>query len=245
MAKVWAHRGASAYAPENTMEAFRLAEKMGADGFELDVHLSLDGELVVTHDENVRRVTGGVDRMVGEMTLKELKALDVSCGKAEYAGARIPTLEEVLAFLKTNGLFLNIEIKSGVVHYEGLEQKTVEMVRAFGLADRVLYSSFNHYSLMLARKADPNARIGLLYSEAMVDPHVYALHLGADAIHPHERALLVPGAAENCLRNGIAINPWTVDDPARMASLQALGCGALITNVPDVARRVVDAESRT
>jgi glycerophosphoryl diester phosphodiesterase len=242
MASVWAHRGASAYAPENTMEAFRLAEKMGADGFELDVHLSLDGELVVTHDENVRRVTGGVDRMIRDMTLQEIQALDVSCGKEGYQGARIPTLEEVLTYLKTNALFLNIEIKSGVVLYEGIEKKTVEMVRAFGLADRVIYSSFNHHSLLLARQADPDAKIGLLYSEGMVDPHLYAQHLHADAIHPHEFALLIPGAAEGCARAGIQMNPWTVDDPDHMRKMLSLGCNALITNVPDIARAVVDAQ---
>lgn len=240
MASVWAHRGASGYAPENTMEAFRLALDMGADGLELDVHLSRDGEIVVTHDENVRRVTGGVDREIRDMTLSEIRQLDVCNGMERYRGARIPTLSEVLDFLKTNSLFLNIELKTGEVLYEGIERKTVEMVHAYGLQDRVIYSSFNHYSLMLARQADPKARIGLLYSEAMVDPHVYAMHLGANAIHPYDLTLLVPHTVENCLRNGIEVNPWTVNEEKNMRWLLSLGCNALITNVPDVARRVVD-----
>ena len=82
-----------------------------------------------------------------------------------YRGARLPALCEVLDFLKGNGMTLNIELKTGEVLYPGLEEKTVEMVHRFGLADRVLYSSFNHYSLVLVRKVDPQAKIGLLYSE--------------------------------------------------------------------------------
>ena len=98
MTAVWAHRGASAYAPENTMEAFRLAQKMGADGIELDVHLTRDGEILVTHDENVRRVTG-VDAQVSSLTLAEAQALDACNGMEAYRGARLPALCEVLDFL--------------------------------------------------------------------------------------------------------------------------------------------------
>ena len=100
MTYVWAHRGASGYAPENTLEAFALADKMKADGIELDVHLSKDGEIIVTHDENVQRVTCGVDAMVKDLTLAELKKLDVYNGIEGYRNVRIPTLPEVLDFLE-------------------------------------------------------------------------------------------------------------------------------------------------
>lgn len=240
MAKVWAHRGASAYAPENTMEAFRLAAEMRADGIELDVHLTKDGYIVVTHDENVKRVTGGVDRFIADMTLEEVKQLDVCNGMDAYRGARIPELAEVLEFLTTNEMALNIEIKTTDNLYPGIEGLTVQMVRAYGLQDRVIYSSFNHYSLVLARVADPGCRVGLLYSEAMVDPDVYAKHLNANAIHPYAPTLLVPGAAKRCIEAGIEINPWTVNDEKNMRWLLSLGCHALITNYPDLARRVVD-----
>ena len=233
MAKVWAHRGASAYAPENTMEAFRLAAEMRADGIELDVHLTKDGYIVVTHDENVKRVTGGVDRFIADMTLEEVKQLDVCNGMDAYRGARIPELAEVLEFLTTNEMTLNIEIKTTDNLYPGIEGLTVQMVRAYGLQDRVIYSSFNHYSLVLARVADPGCRVGLLYSEAMVDPDVYAKH-------PYAPTLLVPGAAKRCIEAGIEINPWTVNDEKNMRWLLSLGCHALITNYPDLARRVVD-----
>ena len=95
MTAVWAHRGASAYAPENTMEAFRLAQQMGADGIELDVHLTRDGKILVTHDENARRVSCA-DVFVGDLTLQEAQALDACNGMKAYAGARMPELAEVL-----------------------------------------------------------------------------------------------------------------------------------------------------
>lgn len=193
MTYVWAHRGASGYAPENTLEAFALADKMKADGIELDVHLSKDGEIIVTHDENVQRVTCGVDAMVKDLTLAELKKLDVYNGIEGYRNVRIPTLPEVLDFLKTNNLYLNIELKTGIVLYDGIEQKTIDAVRAAGLQDRVIYSSFNHYSLMLVRQIDPEARIGLLYSEALIEPHAYAQRIHANAIHPFYPTLMVPG----------------------------------------------------
>lgn len=240
MTAVWAHRGASAYAPENTMEAFRLAQEMGADGMELDVHLTRDGEILVTHDENVRRVTG-TDALVRDLTLAQAQALDACNGMDAYRGARMPALCEVLEFLRTNAMTLNIELKTGETLYPGLEEKTVEMVHRFGLADRVLYSSFNHRSLLLVRQADPVARIGLLYSETMVDPHIYARHLHADAIHPEFHSLyFAPDTARGCQDAGVRIHPWTVNDEQDMRALCRLGCEALITNFPDVARRIVE-----
>ena len=92
--KVWAHRGAAAYAPENTLEAFELAIKMGADGVELDVHLSRDGEIVVAHDERVDRVSNGRG-LIQEMTLSEIKELDFGVRFEAYRGAKAPTLREV------------------------------------------------------------------------------------------------------------------------------------------------------
>ena len=111
MSIVLGHRGASGYAPENTLEAFKLAMDMGADGFELDVHLSKDGELVVIHDETVDRTTDGTG-FVGEMTLAQLKALDAWNHKEGYQGARIPTLAEVYDLIRDTDHIVNVEIKT-------------------------------------------------------------------------------------------------------------------------------------
>ena len=100
MSLIYGHRGASGHAPENTLEAFRLSMDMGADGFELDVHMSLDGELVVIHDESVDRTTNGTG-LVRDLTLAQLKELDASCGMDAYRGAKIPTLEKFLTWCGT------------------------------------------------------------------------------------------------------------------------------------------------
>ena len=234
---IWAHRGASAYAPENTMEAFRLAKKMGADGLELDVHLTKDGHMVVAHDETVDRCSDGKGRIV-DKTLDELLKLDFSKCFDNYSDIRIPTLQEVLEFAKASGLTVNIEIKSGIVLYEKIEEKICDLVSKMDMKDRVIYSSFNHYSLMLVRRLEPSAKIGILYSEAMIDPCIYAGHIRADAIHPYYLTLMVPGAVEGCKKRGIKIHPWTVNDPEHMIWLFNEGIDAIITNRPDEAVRL-------
>ncbi len=238
--QVWAHRGASAYAPENTLPAFRKAIEMGAQGIELDVHESADGELVVIHDETVDRTSNGHGRVV-DQTLKELKVLDFSNGKAGFSDVRIPTLSEVYELLKPTGLSINVEIKCDVIIYWGIWEKLIALERETGMQGRIIYSSFNHYVLPKIRELDPDAKIGLLYGEALVDPWVYANYLHADAIHPHYRAVLYgPGLIEGCKKNNVAINTWTVDDPEAIYKLAQAGVEAVISNKPDVALEAVE-----
>ncbi|MEQ2702057.1 glycerophosphodiester phosphodiesterase family protein, partial [Hungatella hathewayi] len=113
--KVWAHRGASACAPENTLEAFELAVSQGADGVELDIQMTKDGSLAVIHDETVDRVCDG-SGCVADLTMKELKRFRCSRLHPEFGEARIPELGEVLSLLKPTKLTVNIELKTGIVH---------------------------------------------------------------------------------------------------------------------------------
>ena len=154
--KVWAHRGASGYAPENTIPAFKLAVEQKADGVELDVHLSSDGKLMVIHDETVDRTSNGTGRVV-DMTCQELKKLDFSNGMPGYKDVRIPTLKEVYGLLKNTNLTINVEIKCDVVIYYGIWDKVIELEREMGMQGRIIYSSFNHYVLMKLREVDPKA----------------------------------------------------------------------------------------
>lgn len=233
--KVWAHRGASAYAPENTIPAFRLAMEQGADGIELDVQLSSDGKLMVIHDERVDRTSNGKGR-VADMTCQQLKKLDFSNGMQNYAFTRIPTLKEVYGLLRGGDLTVNVEIKYGEVEYPGIWDKLIQLERDMGMQGRVTYSSFNHYVLKKIRELDPDAEIGLLYSCALVDPWVYAGYLKADAIHPEYRiALGSPGLLEGCRNAGIAVNAWTVNDPDAAHLLAQANVNAILTNSPDVA----------
>ncbi|MEL7609426.1 MAG: glycerophosphodiester phosphodiesterase [Bacillota bacterium] len=237
--QVYAHRGASGYAPENTIAAFRRAIDMGADGIELDVHLSRDGRLVVIHDETVDRTSNGRG-YVRDKTLKELRELDFSFGVDGFAGEKIPTLEEVYALLTPTGLKINVEIKSDIVLYPGIESALVELQKQAGMAGRILYSSFNHYSLRTLRSFDPGCKIGLLYSGILADPWVYAKYMDANALHPQFRALLMPGLFENCLKEGLELNVWTVNTPEYLEKCIGAGCTAVITNYPDVARGIRD-----
>lgn len=236
--KIWAHRGASGYAPENTIPSFKMAVEMGADGVELDVHMSSDGKLMVIHDEKVDRTSNGQGRVV-DMTCQELKKLDFSYGMAGFSNIRIPTLREVYGLLKPTSLVINVEVKCDVVIYYGIWDELIKLEREMGMQGRIIYSSFNHFVLMKIRELDPKAKIGLLYSEGMVDPWVYANYLHADAIHPHYLAAMAPGVLEGCKKAGVDVHPWTCNDEKVIAELAEADVDAVITNYPDKAREAI------
>lgn len=238
--KVWAHRGASEYAPENTLEAFKLAAEMKADGVELDVQLSKDGELMVFHDEWLDRVSEGSGHVL-DYTMEELKKIRVNKPHPEYADARICTLAEVYELLKPYGMEINVEIKTGIYFYPGIEEKLYHLEQEMGMQGRIIYSSFNHYSVMKMREYDPNARVGLLYVDGFQDVPGYAVKLGADALHPVIYNLQYEGFLDACRKNDLKLHVWTVNDEETMQYLVKEKVDAIITNKPDLARRVVDS----
>ena len=236
--EVWAHRGASGYAPENTMEAYILAHQCGADGIELDVQLSKDGEIVVIHDEKIDRTSNGKG-LVRDYTLKQLRGYTYNRTKPEHFQAEIPTLEEVLLYIrdKTN-MSVNIELKTGVYFYPGIEEKTVELVRRLGMEERIIYSSFNHYSIRKVRQLNPDAKTGLLYSEGFIDVPGYAAKLGVNALHPSWHCLQYPDYLEDCRRYHLDLNVWTINREDLMLQMCRAGVHAIITNYPDKAVRI-------
>jgi len=232
---IQAHRGASAYRPENTLEAFSLAIEQKADGIELDVHLSRDGHVVVAHDERLERVSNGTG-LVNDHTLEELKSLDFSRLFPGQGPCRIPTLAEVYALVKPAPLTVNIELKTTELLYPELPGKLDALAREYGMEGRVMYSSFNHYSLLEMKKLNPSAKTGLLYQLGMVDPWVYANYVGAWAIHPHYFVIAaLPETVAKCHDNGIMVNVWTVDDPQAVKKMMQCGVDGIITNKPDLA----------
>lgn len=238
--KIFAHRGASGYAPENTLEAFELAAKQGAHGVELDVHLSKDGEVIVAHDETIDRVADGTGALC-EMTLAELKRYRFNKTFPSYAQATIPTLREVYELLGPTGLSVNVELKNNANAYEGMEEKCIALAAEMGMTDRVLYSSFNHYSLVHVKALDASLPCGLLYSATMVRPWTYAMSLGMDAIHPHFAQLLAPDTVPGCHDNKILVNPWTVNEEDHLRRVLMTGADIVITNYPDRALAVLKA----
>lgn len=244
---VYGHRGTGGwdkkYAPENTMPAFYKAVEMGADGIELDVQVTKDGHLVICHDETIDRTSDGCG-YIAQYTLAELKKFSFSKTHPEYGFVEIPTLEEFLRFMKTKDFLLNIELKTGVIYYEGIELQTAAMVKRFGLEDRVLYSSFSHYSLHKLHEQVPEANIGLLLAKAgdIFTTREYANSVGGEqvkAIHPHYKQI-DKAFVDKCHENGLAVNIWTVDPIADMLMIKDWGVDAFITDCPDNGKNVMD-----
>lgn len=228
----FAHRGAAGHCPENTMISFVKALEFGATGIETDVQMTKDGQLVLIHDEALQRTTGS-SQWVKDVTLDEMKALDAGSWFHEnFAGERIPTLGELLDLVRDKETIVNLELKNGVVLYPELESRVIEMVRKYELSDRVIISSFNHYSLVECKKIAPEIRTGVLYMEGIYEPWNYAKHIGADALHAFKYAVrpeLVSAASEQ----GVPYHPFTVNEQQEMRVLIAAGVAGIITDYPD------------
>lgn len=242
--KVWAHRGASGwdaqYAPENTMPAFEKAAQMGADGIEFDVQLTKDGEIVICHDERIDRTSDG-SGWLKDYTLAELHRFSFSKTHPEYGFVPIPTLEEFFSFMQGNNLTANIELKTGVIYYDRLEEKVLDLARRMGLEDRIIYSSFNHYSLQKLKQINPEAKIGLLCGNNFIDVPDYPRRLRAMAVHPAFR-ITSDDYIHKCHVCGFAVHVWVVDVKLDMKHLCDVGVDAFITDCPDSGRRVVDGD---
>lgn len=232
--QVWAHRGASGYAPENTLPAFALAAEQGADGIELDVQLTKDKEVVVIHDEKIDRVCAEKG-FVKDYTLQELKKLSFHNHIPEYRGVQIPTLREVYELVAPTGMCVNVELKTGIFFYEGLEEKVLEIAKEYDMEDRVWYSSFNHETLVKLKQLDSSVRTGMLYADGIVNALEYAKTVGVDAMHPALYNLQYKGFLENCKKENIPIHVWTVNEEEDMENLVKQNIAAIITNYPDKA----------
>lgn len=235
---VWAHRGASGYAPENTLAAFQKAVDLDADGVELDIQLTKDDQIVVIHDETINRTSDGKG-WVKDYTLEELRAFNYNRTKPEYKHADIPTMREVFELLKPTGLFINIEIKTGVVFYEKIEEKILALTKEMGMEDRVCYSSFNHYTVTRIHELKPDAEVGFLYADGPIDMPSYGVKHGVNALHPALYNLQYDGFVKECKEKGLKLNVWTVNERPYMEMCCQYGVDAIITNYPDIAKEVV------
>lgn len=237
--KVWAHRGASGYAPENTMEAFKMAIEMGADGIELDIQMSKDGKLVVIHDEYINRVSNGVGA-VKEYTLEQLKAFNYNQPHQEFEYVTIPTLDEVYELVKDTTLIVNVELKNSIFNYEGMEEKALSLAAEYKLENRIIYSSFNHYSMLELKKLNDDAKTGFLYQDGILNLPQYAVDAGMDALHPPFYNLEHPdiNLIRECKKLGIKLHVWTVNSKKDLERMYQLGIDAIITDYPDKAKEV-------
>ncbi|MFC7679721.1 glycerophosphodiester phosphodiesterase [Paenibacillus sp. GCM10028914] len=237
----FAHRGASAVCPENTMAAFRKALELGATGIETDVQMTKDGSLVLIHDETLRRTTNG-QGFVKDYTWEEIREFDAGAWfNEDFRGERLPSLEELLLLTKNHGTVINIELKNGIIQYPGLEEKVIAMVQSLGMEDRVVLSSFNHYSLVKCKALAPEIRTGILYMEGLYKAWEYAQTVGADALHANKYAVL-PEWVEEAKARGIVYHPFTVNDPQEMKRLIAAKVAGIITDHPDLLNQLLQTE---
>ena len=238
MALNFGHRGFSGRYPENTMLAFEKAIEAGCDGIELDVHLSSDGEVVIIHDERVDRTSDGCG-YVGRMSLKELQALDVFAAyRGQYGVNRIPTLKEYLELARDGGIMTNIELKTGIYTYPGIEEKTLKLIDEFGMRDKIIISSFNHYSVKRMQALAPDMVYGLLEESRLIDTVGYTAAQGVQAIHP-EYHMVDEEFMAQAKAHGLAVNVWTVNSESSMRRLADLGVDILIGNYPDLCGEVL------
>ncbi|WP_020589364.1 glycerophosphodiester phosphodiesterase family protein [Desulfobacter curvatus] len=243
--KIWAHRGASAHAPENTIEAYQKAIELGSDGIELDVQLSKDGKLVVIHDEQIDRTSNG-SGLVKDLYLEELWTFNYNNKNTVYKHCRLPLLEEVLELVKHTDLELNIELKTGVIQYLGIEQKIDQMLRKYNMVDQVIISSFNHYSLGRMRKCNKAIRMGVLIRDAIMNPFEYVKHLDANALHPSiqvyrllfDEGLLSKEMAEKSEIFDIDINVWGLRN-SDIKTFKSSHAHAIILDAPDAAKKTL------
>jgi len=225
-----AHRGASGHAPENTLAAFRKAVTLGASFIETDLQLTRDARLVAIHDETVNRTTNGKGA-VHDLTLAELRRLDAgSWFGSEFAGERIPTIEEILDFAKKYDVIFYLEMKPGGAF--GSEHALISGLRASGEIARTIIISFDAAILANVRKIEPTVMTGLLYDGQIEKPIDQALEVGArqlavrgDLVSP---ALLTAARAKD-----LQVVCWTVNNAAHMRLLMDAGVDGIMSDYPD------------
>lgn len=234
MVKNFAHRGFSGKYPENTLLAFEMACKTpGCDGIELDVQLTKDGEMVIIHDEKIDRTCTNGKGYVLEYTCEELKKLDFSYkNEGKCQPQQIPTLREYFELVKEYDIITNIELKTGIIEYPGIEQKVWDLIQEYNMEDRVLISSFNHFTIKRMKELCPDIKCGLLTESWLIDAGEYTEKCGVECYHPVYLSLNEEAVAE-VKRHGIEINTWTVNEEKDICDMIKKGVDIIIGNYPD------------
>lgn len=231
--QIFAHRGASAYAPENTMAAFLLAHAMNASGIELDVQLSKDGVIVICHDYTIARTSNG-NGLISQLCLAELRSYDFgSWFHADFRSERIVTLDEFLQWFSQTEMLLNIEIKNGPIVYSGIEAAVIKAIKRYDLIERAFVSSFYHPSLARIKHLCPELKTGALFCGRPLDPLDFCRQIPADYLHPDWESVDSQWAAE-AKRQGIRIHTFTINQREQFDYIAKIGVDAIFTDYPDI-----------
>jgi glycerophosphoryl diester phosphodiesterase len=236
-----AHRGASAYAPENTMAAFQKAVDLSADGIEFDVKCSKDGEMVIIHDQTLDRTTNGHGKVV-EKSLKDLRNLDAGTWfSSEFVGEKIPILSEVLEEFSKR-LLINIELTNYSSISDGLANKAANLVKQMGVENRVFFSSFHPYNLFITRKILPNVPTALLAlpgKKGWIFRSNLMRWLSPYMIHPFYRDVDKRFIKKQHQKNR-KVNVWTVNTEMQIKKLLKENVDGLITDDPSLVKRIIN-----
>lgn len=235
--QIFAHRGFSGRYPENTMLAFQKAYEAGCDGIELDVQLTRDDEIVIMHDERIDRTTNGKGYL-RDYTYQELCRFDCTGGApGKYGFQKIPSLKEYFDWVQDKNLITNIELKNSVYYYKRLEEKVIQMIHEYHLEGRILFSSFNHVSVLKCKRLVPQIPAGFLLEVRMDNIAWYAKENQVESCHP-DKKFLTKKQVEECHREGVKVNVWTVNKKKTMKKMKKWGVDGIFTNYPDRAREL-------
>lgn|SRR5699024_9092812 len=231
----FAHRGSLTEAPENTLPAFQKAIDHGAAAIELDVQLTKDNHLVVSHDHKFTRFNKDVTGLIKDYTLEEIREIDVgSAFGEEFAGTSLPTLEEVLDICPES-LFLNIEVKNIPVIYEGIEHILLDTLTAYQRTENLIISSFDHVALKKVQDMNPDIDLGMLFYYRMLCPWDYAANSGLNIRSLHPNHIYVDQTfVQESKRHGYEIYPFTVSDFDRYEELIGFGVDGVFSNEPGI-----------
>lgn len=242
--KIFAHRGASGDYPENTILAFKKAIDLDIKAIELDVHKSKDGTLVVIHDEDIERTFKG-HGLVKNYIYDELK--NFKCRKFEFINnnlCNIPTLRDVLILVKDYGIFLNIEAKTDLIHYD-LEQDVINLIEEYNLEDNILISSFNHNCIEIFKNINPNIKYANLYHNK--DDYVgfdnvveHAKYSGIYSINLNHQ-LVDKDLVNLAHNNNLKVFVYTVNTPNLMRNMIKYGVDGIFSDYPDLMREILES----
>lgn len=237
---VFAHRGACAHAPENTLASFRLAVEHGAPAIELDAKLTVDGQVVVFHDQTLKRTTGAEGRLI-DWKFADLRSLDDGAFFGpQFAGERIPTLDEVFEEVGKQ-LFVNVELTNYISTRDALPEKVAEVVRRHNMQARVLFSSFTASNLTRVKRQLPDAPVGLLALGGLpgwLARSAWGRRSSPEIIHPF-LGDVTPGLMKREKQWGRRVHVWTVNAPQDLRRLAALGVNGFFTDDPRLALQVL------
>ncbi len=228
--KIYAHRGGSKWAPENTMAAFRKCKENGVYGIELDIQRCKTGELVVIHDEDLKRTTNGTG-LIKDTSLTDISKLDAGSWFGEqYKNERVPLLSDVLKLLDGK-VVLNIEIKNTPVAYPGIENDLLKVLADYKYPDTIIISSFDHEVLKRLHEKSSRYAIALLGDPILFDVGQYAKQVGATAWHPYFGSMR-KDVIDSAHGASLKVNVWTPNKKPEWEELISQGVDGIVTDDP-------------